>query len=124
MSTGKKHSSHSFKKLIPIVIGLVSFTVISGNSLLKLFTASSITQHQSEIVENESTSNQLEVREQGYLTVLEREPENKIALEGLVQTQIKLDKKNEALINVNRLVELEPGNSEYQRILNSLKQES
>lgn len=56
---------------------------------------------------------QLEAQEAGYAAVVEREPENQLALEGLVQTRIELGKLEESLAPLETLHELDPENPQY-----------
>jgi Flp pilus assembly protein TadD len=56
---------------------------------------------------------QLEAQESGYAAVVEREPENQLALEGLVQTRIELGKLEESLAPLETLHNLNPENPQY-----------
>ncbi|MDB9496044.1 hypothetical protein PN441_15480 [Spirulina major CS-329] len=56
---------------------------------------------------------QLEAQESGYAAVVEREPENQLALEGLVQTRIELGKLQESLAPLETLHKLNPENPQY-----------
>lgn len=67
---------------------------------------------------------ELQTREEGYETVLEREPNNQNALEGLVQTRINMKDYEEAVPPLEKLVELKPEREDYQQVLGQLKQET
>jgi len=56
------------------------------------------------------------------LRVLEREPNNQNALEGLVQTRINMKDYEEAIPPLEKLVELKPEREDYQEVLAQLKQ--
>ncbi len=53
---------------------------------------------------------QLAAQESGYAAVLEREPENLAALEGLARTRIEMGKLEAALEPLQKLTEIEPEN--------------
>jgi len=68
--------------------------------------------------------NALEAQEKGYLIVLEREPENQTALEGLVQTRLEMGNLEEAISPLETLVSLHPDRQDYQAILAQLKEDT
>jgi len=64
---------------------------------------------------NEQALQQLQVQENGYEAVLEREPNNENALEGLVQTRIDMKDYEGAVKPLEKLVELNLEREDYQR---------
>jgi tetratricopeptide (TPR) repeat protein len=62
--------------------------------------------------EDAALQEQLQQQEAGYAAVLEREPENPIALQGLVQARVGLGKLEESLEPLEKLAELQPENPE------------
>ena len=70
---------------------------------------------------NEQALQQLQVQKSGQEAVLEREPNNENALEGLVQTRIDMKDYEGAVKPLEKLVELNPEREDYQRILGQLK---
>ncbi len=56
------------------------------------------------------------------MRVLEREPNNQNALEGLVQMRINMKDYEEAVPPLEKLVELNPEREDYQEVLAQLKQ--
>jgi len=68
--------------------------------------------------------NSLAAQEKGYLIVLEREPENQTALEGLVQTRLNMGKLDEAIPPLQNLVSLNPERDDYQALLNKLQEDT
>jgi len=59
---------------------------------------------------SEAEREQLEAQEGGYAAVVEREPDNLTALEGLARTRIELGKLEEALEPLQKLAAVEPEN--------------
>lgn len=64
---------------------------------------------------------QLLTQERGYLKVLEREPKNQAALEGLVNTRLQMNKLEKALETLNILIEEYPEKTEYQMVSDEIK---
>ncbi|AZB72949.1 tetratricopeptide repeat protein [Synechococcus elongatus] len=59
---------------------------------------------------------------QGYRNVVEREPNNRFALEQLVQLELQLGRKTTAQEYLDRLLKLDPQNSAYQSLQQQLAQ--
>jgi cytochrome c-type biogenesis protein CcmH/NrfG len=71
-----------------------------------------------------SKNAQLEAQEQGYELVLQREPENQIALKGLVQVRLQMDDLQGAVAPLEKLVELNPEQAAYKALLAQVKQKN
>jgi len=65
---------------------------------------------------------QLKKQEQGYELVLQREPENQLALQGLVQSRLQMNDLQGAIEPMEKLVKLNPGNAHYKDLLAGIKQ--
>lgn len=59
---------------------------------------------------------------QGYRNVIDREPNNRFALEQLVQLELQLGRKSTAQEYLDRLLKLDPQNSAYQSLQQQLAQ--
>lgn len=66
----------------------------------------------------------LQQQEQEYEVVLKQEPNNQIALEGLVSVRLQMKNAKGAIKPLEKLVGLNPGQQEYKRLLAQMKQES
>lgn len=67
-------------------------------------------------------ASQLKARERGYEQVLQREPDNQVALQGLVQIRLQTNNLKGAVEPMEKLVKLNPNNAEYKALLTVLKQ--
>jgi cytochrome c-type biogenesis protein CcmH/NrfG len=65
---------------------------------------------------------QLKAQERGYEKVLQREPDNQVALQGLVQVRLQTNNLHGALSPMENLVKLNPNNTEYKALLTEIKQ--
>ncbi|GAB4134092.1 MAG: hypothetical protein Fur0046_05530 [Cyanobacteria bacterium J069] len=66
----------------------------------------------------------LREEEKGFSLVLQREPENQTALEGLANARIKLKDYAGAIAPLEKLASLYPDQEDYQTLLKEAKQQS
>ena len=109
------------QKLIAL-IGTIGFGGSMLFTLVPLFKSGLQQQNQPEIIEVESAEMQLKAQEKGYQSVLQREPDNLTALEGLVNVRLQLNDTKGAIEPLEKLVKLSPGREDYLMILSELKQ--
>ncbi|MBV9387144.1 MAG: tetratricopeptide repeat protein [Chroococcidiopsidaceae cyanobacterium CP_BM_ER_R8_30] len=101
--------------LILAVVGFVGF------SMAPLLNASYRHQTLPPTVNTTAKTN-LADKARGYELVLQREPENQTALQGLVQARIQLQEIKGAIAPMEKLVALNPDRMEYKLLLAQLKQ--
>lgn len=65
---------------------------------------------------------QLQAQARGYELVLKREPENQVALRGLVEVRLQMRNLQGAITPLQKLVQLDPGKQEYKTLLVQVKQ--
>jgi predicted Zn-dependent protease len=101
-----------------------AFLSFSGTALFNLY-STALNQGKQESVPVESQENlaleQLRLQERGYELVWEREPENKTASEGLVQTRIQMNNPAGAIEPLEKIVELEPDRREIANLLDEIR---
>ncbi|ERT04476.1 hypothetical protein M595_5571 [Lyngbya aestuarii BL J] len=110
------------QKLIAL-IGTIGFGGSMLFTLVPLFKSGLQQQNQPEIIEVESAEMQLKAQEKGYQSVLQREPNNLTALQGLVNVRLQLNDTKGAIEPLEKLVEFSPEREDYIVLLSELKQQ-
>lgn len=70
-----------------------------------------------------SRESQLQAQARGYELVLKREPENQVALKGLVGVRLQANNMKGAIAPLQKLVQLNPAQQEYKVLLAQMKQQ-
>ena len=112
-----------FQRFFLIASGLV-FLSSSGVFLVRLLLNPATNSPQSVSSANTSNEEQLRNAEQGYLQVLTREPNNPLALQGLVDTRLKLNDLAGAIAPMETLIELYPQEENLKALLEVIKQQA
>ena len=71
-----------------------------------------------------SRESQLQAQARGYELVLKREPENQVALRGVVEVRLQMKNPKAAIAPLQKLVQLNPGKQEYKMLLAQVKQQA
>lgn len=102
---------------ILIIVSAISFLGSTGYTLAQMFNGS-----QSPPVTTELASlEQLQEQARGYELVLQREPKNSVALQGLVEARLQMNDWQGAIAPLEKLVQLNPQQVEYQALLTEVK---
>lgn len=102
-----------------IVASGLSFVWFSAAGIIKLLTASDAREERPQV---ESPETKLERELEGYKLVLKREPNNRFALEKIVEIYLNMKNLQGALPYMERLANLEPNNQNYKQALNAIRQ--
>ena len=108
------------QKLV-ILISIISFF---GSTVMAAIPAIQEIARQDDVPQAASRKSTLKQQEQGYKLVLQREPNNQVALDGLLQVRLQLDDIPGAIETLEKLVKLNPEREDYKRGLENLKKES
>jgi cytochrome c-type biogenesis protein CcmH/NrfG len=106
----QKVSKKQLKQRIFILFSGLMFIGSLGASTLALYTDSSKATVTTAPVEE---SNTLEAQVEGYKLVLQREPDNQTALEGLANTYLQMNNPEAAIAPLEKLVTLNPDRPDY-----------
>ena len=126
-STQKKSSNSPVHRSdrIKQIFALVSMVGFGGSTIfgmVSLFSSGLSSQHQQKqapvVVSQESL---LAAQERGYMGVLQREPQNQTALEGLANVRLQMDDKVGAIEPLEKLVKLYGDRADYKVLLGQAK---
>ena len=120
---GKKETKNKrLSRIVTLVLGL-GF----AGSTLAIALSSVFSQSNSNSVSNnpdaEPVEEQIQLQARGYEKVLEREPQNITALEGLAQIYLQTGDPKKAIPTLEKLVEYYPDQPQYAGILEIIKQQ-
>jgi cytochrome c-type biogenesis protein CcmH/NrfG len=114
----------SRKKLIIRIftgISAMAFLGSSGYGLIRMLTNPA--QPTQVSAQAEDLTQQLQVQALGYEMVLQREPENQIALQGLVEIRLQMKDFERTIEPLETLVRLNPKQEQYKTLLATIKQQ-
>lgn len=107
---------------ILIILSVISFLGSTVFGLVGLFSSALQDPKSNSNTAVASQDSQLEAQVRGYESVVQREPENQVALEGLVQARLQMNDLQGAILPLEKLVKLNPDNAEYKALLAGIKQ--
>ncbi len=115
---------------IAILISLVSFfgstafaAVKSVNTAFSQPTQNTTTAASSVQSQRQLQESQFKLQEREYEVVLKQEPDNEIALAGLVEARLQMNNVKGAVKPLEKLVKLHPSQQEYKTLLAQVKQQ-
>jgi len=108
--------------LVLAVIGFVGFSMLPLISSAFRDPQSTIATPASGQKPNVVEKSKLQDQAKGYELVLQREPENQTALQGLVQSRLELRELKKAVAPLEKLTALNPKRTEYTLLLAQIKQ--
>ena len=118
----RQQRGKTLRKIMSLV-GCVSFGGTALFGIANMFKSAFQESPQVETAPVVSVEDQLQKRARGYETVLEREPENATALEGLVKVRLEMGDKKGAIAPLEKLVGLYPEREDYKVVLEQVRLE-
>ena len=111
------------KRLIRIftIISAISFLGSTGFNLVRML--ANPAQPTQVSTQAEDFAQQLQAQVRGYEMVLQREPENQIALQGLVEIRLQMKDFEGTIEPLETLVKLNPEQEQYKTLLATIKQQ-
>ena len=116
-------SRKRFKQIVTLV-SIVSFFGSSAYGAVGAISSALKQPTEDATTASASRESQLQAQVRGYEMVLKREPENQVALRGLVGVQLQRKNPQGASAPLQKLVQLNPGKQEYKTLLAQVKQRS
>ncbi|MEG4272808.1 MULTISPECIES: tetratricopeptide repeat protein [unclassified Microcoleus] len=120
-SDSQVHRSDRIKQIFALV-SMVGFAGSTIFGMVSLFGSGLSSQHQQKsapvAVSQESL---LAAQERGYMGVLQREPQNQTALEGLANVRLQMNNQVGAIEPLEKLVKLNPDRADYKVLLGQAK---
>ena len=102
-----------------ILFGGLRAVSTGGNQPIQSQTASAATTRS----QNQARQAQFKAQEQEYEVVLKQEPDNQVALEGLIEARLRMKDTKGAVKPLQKLIGLYPDRQEYKTLLAQLSKE-
>jgi len=109
------------KQRLALLFSLVMFGSSGLFGAMRLYGTATAQLPQAQAIAAEPT--EFEQQLKGYQQVLQREPSNQTALEGLAQTHLKMQDFKGAIAPLEKLVKLNPDRSDYAMLLVKARQQ-
>ena len=120
-SSSRVHRSDRIKQIFALV-SMVGFGGSAIFGMVSLFRSGLSSQHQQKpAAATVSQESLLAAQERGYQTVLQREPQNQTALEGLANVRLQMNNQVGAIEPLEKLVKLNPDRADYKALLGQAK---
>ena len=118
----KSKGNKSLIRIVTLIVGMAFAVPMLAGALSSVFS-----QDNSPTASNNNSDaalqEQIQLQIDGYEKVLEREPKNVTALEGLAQIYLQTGDPKQAIPTLEKLVEYYPERQEYAGILDLIKQQ-
>jgi cytochrome c-type biogenesis protein CcmH/NrfG len=117
-------SQNTSQKPIQRIFILISGIAFAGSTVFGMVGLFSNSSQQPKDTRSTTASKDLQLQKQaqGYELVLKREPNNQLALQGLVQARLQMNDLQGAVEPIEKLVKINPDNSQYKALLTAIKE--
>ncbi|MGL5076412.1 MAG: tetratricopeptide repeat protein [Waterburya sp.] len=126
MGKKKDNNSKTWLRVVTLVLGLGFAASTAAIGLSGMFSQNNATSNVSEsnnTANSPDTEAQIQTQIKGYEKVLEREPKNQTALQGLAQIYLQTGKIEKAIPVIEKLAAYYPEQPEYAGVLQVIKQQ-
>lgn len=124
MAKKKGKKNKTLLRVATLVMGLGFAGSTLAIALSSVFSQNNYSSSESEnSSDGPSADEQIQIQARGYEKVLEREPKNATALQGLAQIYLQTGNPEKAIPALEKLVEYYPEQQEYAGILQIIKQQ-
>lgn len=121
----RKTKSKTLSRIVTIILGLGFAGSTLAIALSSVFSQNNYSAANSGNTDDAPVAEeQIQLQIDGYEKVLEREPKNVTALEGLAQIYLQTEDPKRAIPTLEKLVEYYPEQQQYAGILQIIKQQS
>jgi cytochrome c-type biogenesis protein CcmH/NrfG len=107
-----------------VVVFSIIFLGSTGIFLLEMFKGDSSARQTAKPTPSTSPTEVLQAKAKGYETVLAREPNNPIALQGLAEARLQTQDFQGAIVPLEKLAQLYPQQQQLKAILAAVKQQA
>lgn len=124
MNNKNKQKNKTLLRVATLIMGLGFAGSTLAIALSSVFSQNNYTASEAQpSADNPSTEKQIQMQVKGYEKVLEREPENLTALQGLAQIHLQTGNTKQAIPVLEKMVKYYPEQPEFAGILQILKQQ-
>ena len=119
----KETKSKKLSRIVTLILGLGFGATTLAIALSSVFSQQNSQNYAATNPDSPSVEEQIQQQISGYEKVLEREPKNSTALEGLAQIYLQTDPPK-AIPTLEKLVEYYPEQQQYATVLEAVKQQA
>ncbi|MHC5727801.1 MAG: tetratricopeptide repeat protein [Nostoc sp.] len=105
------------------IVTIVSMFSFFGSTVFAVIPAIQKASQPQPVIASPSAESELQQQARGYELILQREPENQLALENLSMARLHLNDAKGAIAPLEKLVKLHPERQDYKVVLEQIKKQ-